>query len=390
MGGGVSLALALVAAVSVGTLIALLLVLSRKERTEGQARAFLAGFTYVLSDDPDAAIAELSRAVRLDSEALETYFALGALFRRKGDLERAVRLHTNIILRPGLAPEVKRRALVALASDYRKSGLKEKALETLEKLLSEAPEHREAVLIARQLHEDAGRWEEALALQLRLGERDRAADGVLAHLCAEASRAAGPGARQEALELAERAVALAPGNANAQLALGEVTLGMGERGRAGEALLRAFSLEPAIAPRRVDALLEAVGAAAAEAFLAGRRSQAPGYSLALALLYRRSERPDAALEELQQLTDRAPRYLEARRELGALLLARNSSAELRVEYAEILGTLGQPALGYRCGVCRQPLAEHAFRCPSCCCWDAVVARSEGDPSGAPERRAAGA
>src|SRR3954447_19515381 len=106
-------------------LIALLTALSRKGRSEDEARAYLAGFTYVLCDEPDAAIAELSKAAQLNSQTLETYFALGALFRRKGELDRAARLHRNILLRPGLSPEGKRRARLALALDYRRAGFKD-------------------------------------------------------------------------------------------------------------------------------------------------------------------------------------------------------------------------------------------------------------------------
>src|SRR4051812_40960303 len=116
---------------ALGALLALLAVMSRKGRTEDEARAYLAGFRYVLSDDPDAAIAELSRAAQLNRQTLETYFALGALFRRKGELDRAIRLHCNILLRPGLSSDVKSRAQLALALDYKRSGLNDKAAETL-------------------------------------------------------------------------------------------------------------------------------------------------------------------------------------------------------------------------------------------------------------------
>jgi lipopolysaccharide biosynthesis regulator YciM len=123
---------ALLAGTAIVAILALLTTLSRKGRSEDEARAYLAGVTYVLSDDPDAAIAELSKAAQLNSQTLETYFALGTLFRRKGELDRAIRLHTNMLLRPGLSPEVKRRAQLALAVDYKRSGLRDQAAETLE------------------------------------------------------------------------------------------------------------------------------------------------------------------------------------------------------------------------------------------------------------------
>src|SRR5215471_19644134 len=119
---------------ALAAVLALVAVLSRKGRTENEARAYLAGFTYVLSDDPDAAIAELSKVAQLNTQTLETYFALGALFRRKGDLERAIRLHRNMLLRSGLNPDVRRRAQLALALDYKRSRLQDQAAEILEKI----------------------------------------------------------------------------------------------------------------------------------------------------------------------------------------------------------------------------------------------------------------
>ena len=79
------------------------LVSDRLRRRRDEAQAYLKGVRSMLSDDPDAAIEALSDAARLGSaEAVETYLALGALFRRTGDLSRAVRLHRNMLLGPAL------------------------------------------------------------------------------------------------------------------------------------------------------------------------------------------------------------------------------------------------------------------------------------------------
>src|SRR5258708_8437664 len=127
--------LALFGGTALAAVLALVAVLSRKGRTEDQARAYLAGFTYVLSDDPDAAIAELSKAAQINTQTVETYFALGALFRRKGELERAIRLHSNLLLRPGLAQEVRRRAQLARPRDCKRSPPGGKAAHAVERLV---------------------------------------------------------------------------------------------------------------------------------------------------------------------------------------------------------------------------------------------------------------
>src|SRR5262249_24522716 len=98
------------AAPAVVAVLALLAALSRKRSTEDASRAYLAGVRYVLSDEPDAAIAELSRAAQLNTGTTETYFALAALMRRKGELAWPLRLGPNILLKPQLHPHARRRA----------------------------------------------------------------------------------------------------------------------------------------------------------------------------------------------------------------------------------------------------------------------------------------
>lgn len=366
---------ALLGGTAVATLLALLTALSRKGRSEDEARAYLAGFTYVLSDDPDAAIAELSKAAQLNTQTLETYFALGALFRRKGELDRAIRLHRNILLRPGLGAQVRRRAQLALALDYKRSGVRDKAGESFEKLLEEEPDHREALLHYRQVLEESRDWERAAALQTRLVNLEGSGQPVLAHLLAEWSRAILPQAPEDAEALCERAVALTPNSADAQLALGEARAALG-RASAGLPLRRAIELEPELAPRTIR-LLALVFTDSQELELVFRQQIAIGgaraapFELALALLHKEKGASEAALEHLRRLVERKPQFWEARKELGALLLSEDRSEELRADYREILATLGKPTLGFGCSACRQKLPEHMFRCPSCGEWDAI-------------------
>lgn len=366
---------ALSAATALVAVLALIAVLSRKTRTEDRARAYLAGFTYVLSDDPDAAIAELSRAAQLSTETLETYFALGALFRRKGDLERALRLHQNILLRPNLSAEIRRRAQLALALDYRRSGLRGKAAEVFESILQDDPGCREALLRYRQLCEDTGEWGRAVTCQSQLVKLDGSGQGILAHLLAAHARAAVHTEPSFAEALAEKAVALSPHSADAQLALAEVLCVRGATARARAPLEQAVGLEPEVAPAALPLLCAVLEDAEAIRLLSGCASQA-GESgapcgLALALWFRDRGQTEQAIIQLRRIVERRPWFWEARRELGALLLANDRSEELKADYQQILDTLGHAAMAFSCTACRQRLPAHAFRCPSCETWDTV-------------------
>lgn len=362
---------------------ALVVALLRKGRSETEARAYLLGVNYVLSDDPDAAIEELSRVAQLGPQTLETYFALGALFRRKGDVDRALRLHQNMLLRPNLPPEVRRRAQLAVATDFRRAGLTGRAVETLKKLLSEAPDHREAAAALRRLYEETGDWEEAAALQARWAELDgEAGNAILAHHLAALSRTRGKEAPAEAQALADRACALSPRSADALLAQAEARLAAGDRAAASDAARQAFALEPELVLRQLEVLVAALGLEEAEQAL-GQWAEAAGpegapYALAAALCQKRRGNLEGAVDRLQRLVDASPRFREARTALGAMLLELDRSDELRADYAEMLGSWGKPPLGFVCRQCGQSLVEHSFRCPQCGAWDAVA--RESNPS----------
>jgi lipopolysaccharide biosynthesis regulator YciM len=373
---------ALLGGTALATLLALLAVLSRKGRTEDTARAYLAGFTYVLSDDPDAAIAELSKAAQLNTETLETYFALGALFRRKGELDRAIRLHRNILLRPGLAPEVRSQAQLELALDYKRSALNDKAVETFEKLLAGDPSNPEALLHYRRVLESAREWQRAVEIQLRLIDSDRNGQAILAHLLAESARSRLQSAPTESLSAAVRAVELQPDSADAQLALGESMMALGRGAEADAPLRRSMKLEPELAPKATRlCAIACVDPKSLEGFLREQIARHPRevapFQLSIALLLRETGRADPALEQLRHLVERNPRFWEARKELGNLLLAQGRAEELREDYRDILTTLGEPALAFICKSCRQRLPEHVFRCPACEEWD-TVRRDDGD------------
>src|SRR5262249_33437455 len=120
------------AATAVVAVVALLAALSRQRNTEDASRAYLAGARYVLSAEPDAAIAELSRAAQLNTGTTETYFALAALMRRKGELAWAIRLGQNMLLKPQLQPAVRRRAQLELSLDYPRARVQDRARGTFE------------------------------------------------------------------------------------------------------------------------------------------------------------------------------------------------------------------------------------------------------------------
>ena len=97
-------------------------------------RSYFKGLNFLLSEQPDRAIDAFIEVVKLDPETIELHFALGSLFRRRGETERAIRMHQNLLNRPDLPDDQRLHALFELGVDYQKAGLLDRAEETFRQL----------------------------------------------------------------------------------------------------------------------------------------------------------------------------------------------------------------------------------------------------------------
>lgn len=130
--------------------------------------AYFKGLNFLLNEQPDKAIEVFIKVLEVDSETVEMHLTLGNLFRRRGELERATRIHQNIIARPNLSNSQRLQALFELAQDYFKAGLLDRA-ESLFLELADTPTHAEQALrYLAQLYEQEKEWENAISVTKRL------------------------------------------------------------------------------------------------------------------------------------------------------------------------------------------------------------------------------
>jgi len=135
----------------------------RQLLTESRAlpRSYFKGLNFLLNEQPDKAIEAFIEVVKVDPETIELHFALGSLFRRRGEVERAIRMHQNLVERPGLVAEQKLAALFELAQDYFKAGLLDRAEELFLKL--ETTSYAEQALrFLLEIYEQEKEWNKAI------------------------------------------------------------------------------------------------------------------------------------------------------------------------------------------------------------------------------------
>ncbi|MDX8404228.1 MAG: heat-shock protein [Mariprofundaceae bacterium] len=138
------------------------------QQEDGRVIPLLRGINYLLSDEPDLALQEMVQVARLRSEAADVYMALGEMFRAKGEIGRAVRIHQNILARPDVPKALHLQAHLALGKDFQTGGLLDRALLQYEKALMIQSDHKDALEVSLRIREQSHEWVEAEGLLSRL------------------------------------------------------------------------------------------------------------------------------------------------------------------------------------------------------------------------------
>ncbi len=129
---------------------------------------YFKGLNFLLNEQPDKAIDVFIQMLEVDSDTVETHLALGNLFRRRGEVDRAIRVHQNLIARPTLKPEHRSQALLELGQDYMRAGLYDRA-ESLFQELTESNVHQEQALSSLLfIYEKEKEWDSSLQTAAKL------------------------------------------------------------------------------------------------------------------------------------------------------------------------------------------------------------------------------
>ena len=229
---------------------------SGRERARGLGLSsdYFRGINFLLNEQPDKAIEVFMRMLEVNSETVETHLALGSLFRRRGEVERAIRIHQNLIARPSLDKAQRAQALCELALDYQGAGLLDRA-ENLFLELAEIPAHAEQALRSlMHIYEQEKDWDKALAVGRRLSHvANSGVTPVLAQYCCElAERALAEGDASRARRHINDALAIEPDSMRVVLLSGRLARQGGRDRDAIASWRRAVQLEPAMLDETID------------------------------------------------------------------------------------------------------------------------------------------
>lgn len=356
---------------------------------------YLKGLNLLLNEQPDRAIEVFIKLLEVDKDTVETHLALGNLFRRRGEVDRALHIHQNLIARPTLSAEQHALALFELGQDYLRAGLLDRA-EALFRELVEQRQYQGAAL--RQLldiYQRQGDWAEAIATAQRLldaGHADLAA--LIAHFqCELGEEALARGDLSAAQAAIKRARAAQRQEAPRPLLLqARLARQRGDWARASRDYLRLREVDPGLFHLAFDALAECQAALGqGERWREELDVWVAGHGGAAALLWAaadkaRREGVEAARVWLAQVLARHPSVAGLRRLLELTVASRADAAgELSAECAPLArASRVLPAeAGYRCRHCGFDALHHHWQCPGCRRWDGLRPGEESPLAEAP-------
>jgi len=164
----------------------------RRRRRARRRERYLEGLRFLLDDKPERALEVFLGLAANDDETIDTHFALGSLYRRRGEVDRAIRVHQSLVDRPGIDARYRDAAMTELARDYIRAGLYDRAEKLLLRLAESGRDPAAALALLVRIHELQHDWSQAAATHERL----RAAGGVpeqpvaIAHFYCELAEAA--------------------------------------------------------------------------------------------------------------------------------------------------------------------------------------------------------
>ncbi len=338
---------------------------------------YFQGLNYLLTEQPDKAIQVFLELAEVNQDTVETHMALGNLFRRRGEIDRAIRFHQNIIAKSDLEPEQRTQALLELGEDYMRAGLLDRAERLFSELIESDAQTPSALRSLLDIYQQEKDWAEALVQAERLEQVEGVhLGGLMAQFCCElAELALSDGDVQLARKYLRQARRHNPQCIRAQFIRARMSLNENDFDSALTAYEQIAEWDVAYLPDLIEDYVDIASRAGTPSRARDKLQQwsehYQGMSLVLKLteFISREQGPREAGEFLVEALHKKPsvrgldRLIEFRAE--GHLPAETSDDILKAVTSRLMAR--QP--GYRCSHCGFSGQTHHWQCPSCRNWD---------------------
>jgi len=340
-------------------------------------RSYFKGLNFLLNEQPDKAIDAFLEAAKVDSETAELHFALGNLFRRRGEADRAIRMHQNLLDREGLNEEQRIHALAELGHDFLKAGLLDRAEDIFVKLRGSS-QNEAALNFLLEIYQQEKDWHKAIAIARELP--DHAGHlwqkEIANFLCELATTESNNSRPDEARKLLDEALTIHRKSVRASMLLGDLNAAAGDLEGAIEAWKRIEQQNPLylalVSQRLMDAYRKLGRNELGLQFLRGCLQQQPSFDL-LDTVYQWTlevEGTEAAYQLVREEVRRNPTLLGMDKLLEAQLAT--TPPERRADLELMKNLIHNHTRGvarYRCDNCGFKARQFYWRCPGCGGWE---------------------
>lgn len=342
--------------------------------------AYFKGLNFLLNEQPDKAIEVFIKVLEVDIETVEMHLALGNLFRRRGEVERATRIHQNLIARPNLEKQQRLQALFELGQDYLKAGLLDRAESLFQELADSNQYGEQALSHLVHIYEQEKEWDKAIAAGRKLSKvSGRDLSSIIAqYFCQLADAAIEDGDRTKARSYIQQALASDGSCVRATIQSGKLEVAEGDHRKAIRTWQRIENQGPEYLGEVVDLIAESYRALDDEAGLRGYLSSVlgttGGIKILLALVHT-IERQDgrAGAEEFLVKWVRKHPSIQGLYCLIELKLAR-AEEPVHGDLSILQGLIGgilEREQGYECRQCGYKAKAHHWQCPGCKGWTTI-------------------
>ncbi len=345
-------------------------------------RSYLAGLNFLLNEQPDKAIDAFIEAVRIDPQTIELHFALGSLFRRRGETDRAIRLHQILLDREDLNEEQRLQVLGELGQDFLKAGLLDRA-EAVFVQLRGTRANGVALGCLLEIYQQEKDWAKAIEVARALPDHEGLMwrKEVANFHCELAASALANSRFDEARRHVEDALAINRRCVRASLVLGDVLTAEGQDEEALETWKRIESQDPvylALAAERImDAYRRLDHVEQGHQLLRAWLERHASLDLLDELFHWEMEKqgPKAAYDLVREELRRNPTLLGLDKLLEAALLAAPAEQRGDIELVkQLIHGHTRKVARYRCDACGFKARQFHWHCPACGGWETYPPR----------------
>lgn len=354
----------------------------RQEKRKQISVHFVRGINYLLSAQPDKALDVFLNYPEIDEYTADTFLLLGNLFRNRGEINRALRVHQNLVARPDLSKTQRIAAMFALGEDFFAAGMLDRAESVFTELLKDDPKRSDACEPLRNIYEQLHEWDKAIEISQCAQQRSKSDHGrLIAHYyCELATQELQKNNLFKVEETLKKAIKVYPESSRILVLRGDLAFAREQRSEAMTMYQQAISKDSRLLGMLFNKLLnnfpqqnelENLYQFIQQRFTQTQDSRLLAYLLQLAKKLGKQQDMHAYVNE---------HLLKGQPTLNTLVYATDVLASVWQEshtcdMAQVqmaLQRLANSQPEFQCGHCGYKMYDYLWRCPACHQWDSIA------------------